>query len=155
MVTAWVALSDAGPATGPMKFIPGSHKAPIYAHKNTFGQNNLLSRGQTIEDARAHGLENAAVRTPLSAGEMSIHHVRLVHGSEPNTTDDRRIGLVLRYCATHVTQTKIPRDTATLVAGEDTHGHFDLMEAPEQDLGVAEIARHRDAVARMSRAIMR
>ena len=50
VVTAWVALSDAGEATGPMKFIPGSHTDPIYEHENTFAENNLLSRGQTIHD---------------------------------------------------------------------------------------------------------
>lgn len=151
VVTAWVALSDAGPATGPMKFIPGSHKGPILRHANTWDEDNLLTRGQKVEDALD---ESSAVSSVLAAGEMSLHHVRLVHGSTPNMTDDRRIGLVLRYCATHVKQTKIPRDTATLVAGEDAYGHFDLMQAPEQDMGEREMARHRDSVVRTSRAIM-
>jgi len=151
VVTAWVALSDAGPATGPMKFIPGSHKGPILRHANTWENDNLLTRGQKVEDALD---ESSSVTSTLAAGEMSLHHVRLVHGSTPNMTDDRRIGLVLRYCATHVRQVKIPRDTATLVAGEDTYGHFDLMQAPECDMGEREMARHRDSVVRTSRAIM-
>lgn len=151
VVTAWVALSDAGPETGPMKFLPGSHRGALHSHENTHHEDNLLSRGQRIEDDLD---ETSAVLAPLAAGEMSIHHVRLAHGSEPNRTDDRRIGLVLRYCATHVRQTHIPRDTATLVAGEDRFDHFDLMSAPEEDLGAAELARHRDAVQRMVQAIM-
>ena len=151
VVTAWIALSDAGEATGPMKFLPGSHRSPLHSHENTHHEDNLLSRGQRIDDGID---EDSAVLAPLAAGQMSIHHVRLAHGSEPNRTDDRRIGLVLRYCATHVRQTHIPRDTATLVAGEDRFDHFDLMSPPEQDLGATEVARHRDAVRRMAQAIM-
>ena len=91
---------------------------------------------------------------PLAAGQMSLHHVRIVHGSGRNETDDRRIGMVLRLCATHVRQTKGP-DTAVLVAGEDRYGHFDLMTAPVEDFGPAETARHAEAVGRMGRIIMR
>ncbi|MEE2777476.1 MAG: phytanoyl-CoA dioxygenase family protein [Acidobacteriota bacterium] len=151
VVTAWVALSDASAATGPMKFIPGTHRDSIFSHTTTYEDDNLLTRGQTIEN----GFDGeSAVLAPLRSGEMSLHHVRLVHGSEPNTTPDRRIGLVLRYCAPHVCQTKIERDTATLVAGRDVHGNFDLMDAPTQDMGSAEVDRHRDAVERLSRAIL-
>ena len=151
VVTAWVALSDAGPETGPMRFLPGSHRGALYRHENTHHEDNLLSRGQRIDDDLD---EDSAVLAPLRAGEMSLHHVRLVHGSVPNRTDDRRIGLVLRYCATHVRQTHIARDTATLVAGEDRFDHFDLMPPPERDLGAAEVARHRDSIQRMVQAIM-
>ena len=151
VITAWVALSDAGLETGPMKFLPGSHKGTLHRHENTHNEDNLLSRGQRID---ADLDESTAVLAPLAAGEMSLHHVRLAHGSEPNRTDDRRIGLVLRYCATHVRQIHIPRDTATLVAGEDRFDHFDLLAPPEEDLGAAALARHRDSVQRMARAIM-
>ena len=149
VVTVWVALSDAGLATGPMEFVPGSHRGELKRHENTFADNNLLSRGQTIVDE----IETQAISAPLEAGEMSIHHVRLVHGSGPNNTDDRRIGMVLRYCATHVKQTK-GADTAVLVAGEDRYGHFELLPAPQQDFGVAERERHLDAVTKLGEIIM-
>ena len=55
---------------------------------------------------------------PLKAGEMSLHHILLVHGSKPNTTFDRRIGLAIRYIPTYVRQTKVA-DSATLVRGTD------------------------------------
>ena len=149
VVTAWVALSDASLATGPMKFVPGSHKEEVFMHEDTFGQDNLLSRGQVIQTDVD---DDRSVLAPLSAGEMSLHHVRLIHGSTPNKTDDRRIGMVLRYCATHVTQVKL-RDTAVLVHGEDNYGNFDLMPKPEQDYGEEELARQKDAVTRMQRAL--
>lgn len=149
VVTAWVALSDASEATGPMQFVSGSHLEEIRQHKDTFASNNLLSRGQAIEGDID---EKRVVSAPLRAGEMSLHHVRLIHGSQPNETDDRRIGMVLRYCATHVRQTKID-DTAVLVKGEDTYQHFELLPQPENEFGEIELTRHADATRRMSLAI--
>ncbi len=150
VLTAWIALSDAGPATGPMRFLPGSHLEALHEHDNTYADDNLLSRGQTIKDQLD---ESKCVLAPLQAGEMSLHHVRLVHGSDRNDTDDRRIGMVLRFCATHVRQTKA-RDTAVLVTGEDTYGHFDLLPAPEEEAGAAETARHQDSVQQLMKIVM-
>ena len=135
VVTAWIALSDAGPRTGPMRFLPGSHRGPLLEQRETFAANNLLSRGQAITTPVD---EAKTVPAPLAAGEMSLHHVRVVHGSDPNRTADRRIGMVLRYCATHVRQTKVAGDRAILVKGEDAHRHFEMIPRPRQDLGDAE-----------------
>lgn len=134
VVTAWVALSDAGPATGPMKFLPGTHTGPILDQEDTFAEGNMLSRGQKITAALD---ESNAVLAPLAPGEMSLHHVRVIHASEPNTTNDRRIGMVLRYCATDVRQTKVDGDLAVLVAGVDEYGHFGMIERPAEDMGEA------------------
>ena len=149
VTTAWLALSDAGIATGPMKFIPTSHLMKDYEHEDTFDKSNLLSRGQKIVEPLA---ESSSVLAPMKAGEMSLHHVRIVHGSDANTTSDRRIGMAIRYAATNVKQGKL-RDTAVLVRGEDAFGHFDLLDAPETEMGELEIARQRDAVARTARII--
>ncbi len=150
VATAWVALSDTSLATGPMNFIPGSHRHGLYEQENTYAEDNLLSRGQRVT---ANLDESQGELAPLAAGQMSIHHVRILHGSSPNETDDRRIGMVLRYCATHVKQTKGP-DTAVLVAGEDRYGHFDLLPQPLEDFGAAETERHRDAVQKMGKIIL-
>jgi hypothetical protein len=56
---------------------------------------------------------------------MSIHDMRLVHGSGPNRSDERRLGFAIRYVATHVRQTGPRRDTAILVRGTDRFGNFD------------------------------
>ncbi len=149
VVTAWLALSDASLATGPMKFVPGSHLEAVRDHEDTFGDNNLLSRGQVIDGDID---EDSVVLSPLCVGEMSLHHVRLIHGSTPNQTTDRRIGMVLRYCATHVKQTKV-RDTAVLVCGKDEYGNFDLLPKPEEEFGEIELERQRDAQQRMQRAL--
>lgn len=150
VVTAWIALSDASEPTGPMRFLPGTHRGDLHSHENTYAEDNLLSRGQTVQ---AELDESRAVLAPLAAGEMSLHHVRLVHGSGPNQTSDRRIGLVARYCATHVRQTKAA-DAAVLVAGEDTYQHFELLDAPAPTPGPDDRRRHAESVRRMSTIIL-
>ena len=56
----------------------------------------------------------------LQPGEMSLHHVKLFHGSNANTSDDRRIGFAIRYLPTHVRQVVGAKDSALLVRGVDS-----------------------------------
>ena len=149
VVTAWLALSDVPVESGAMKFIPGSHRGEQLPHADTFHEYNLLSRGQEIA---VKVDETKAILVPLKAGEISLHHVKLAHGSEPNTTDDRRIGLAIRYIPPHVRQLKV-RDSAMLVRGVDPHGHYDPEPEPAADLDAAALAAHRDAVERQVKAL--
>ena len=55
---------------------------------------------------------------PLEPGEISLHHMRVVHGSRPNRSADRRMGLAVNYIPPHVRQTTGP-DCATLLRGVD------------------------------------
>lgn len=149
VVTAWVALSDAPVESGAMEFIPGTHRRGQLPHADTFHEHNLLSRGQEIAVAVDAG---KAVKVPLKAGEMSLHHVKLAHYSGPNTTADRRIGLAIRYIPPHVHQLKV-RDSATLVRGRDTGDHYELEPAPLADRDEAAVAAHRAAMERQVAAL--
>ncbi len=149
VITAWVAFADAPVESGAMKFWPGSHLKKQIEHRDTFDENNLLTRGQEIAVDVPAG---AGIDVPLRAGEISLHHVLLVHGSGPNTTDDRRIGFAIRYIPPHVRQLKV-RDSAMLVRGSDRYGHFDHEPAPKADLDASALAAHRDAVERSAKAL--
>jgi len=149
VITAWVALADAPVESGAMKFWPGSHLKNQLEHRDTFAEDNLLTRGQEIAVDVPAG---EGVDVALKAGEMSLHHVLLVHGSGPNTTDDRRIGYAIRYVPPHVRQLKV-RDSAMLVRGQDRHGNFDLEPGPRADLDADALAAHRDAVERSAKAL--
>jgi len=149
VVTAWVAFADAPVESGAMRFWPGSHLRKQLEHRDTFDENNLLSRGQEIA---VDVPEGAGVDVPLKAGEMSLHHVLLAHASGPNTTGDRRIGFALRYIPPHVRQLKV-RGSATLVRGRDPFGNFDPEPAPKADLDAAAVATHREAVERSAKAL--
>ena len=92
--TCWVALSPATRASGCMKFVPGSHTEQVVPHVDTHDDNNMLSRGQEIA---VEVNEDDAVAVELEPGQASLHHGHLFHASGPNTTDDRRIGVAIRF----------------------------------------------------------
>jgi ectoine hydroxylase-related dioxygenase (phytanoyl-CoA dioxygenase family) len=145
VLTAWVALSDSRPENGCMGFVPGSHQLRQVAHHDTFDPDNLLSRGQEIA---VEVDPKSVVDVVLRAGEMSMHHVLMVHGSGPNTSDGRRIGVAIRYMPTRIRQLAPHRDTATLVNGDDTFGHFELERRPLFNMNPAELAYAQTIVAR-------
>ena len=115
VVTAWIALSPSTPETGCMRVVPGSQARQL-AHRDTFDGGNLLSRGQEIS---ADVNERDAIDIVLAPGEMSLHHVLIVHGSAPNCGADWRIGFTARYIPTRLRQLSPVRDTAMLVRGSD------------------------------------
>ncbi len=127
-VTAWIALSPATELSGCMKFVPGSHKGSIVEHRDTFAGNNLLSRGQELA---VEVNEDDAVSDVLQPGEMSLHHGRLFHGSHHNQSNDRRIGLAIRYITPDMQQTIDEKTNARLVAGTDKYQHFNLTDSPD------------------------
>jgi non-haem Fe2+, alpha-ketoglutarate-dependent halogenase len=149
VITAWVAFTHSNLVSGCMKVIPGTHRESQIPHVDTFHQDNLLSRGQEIA---VEVDRSKAVDLILRPGQMSLHHIKLVHGSEPNKSDDRRIGLAIRYIPTHVKQTKV-RDSALLVRGTDRYGNFDPERRPTVDVDEAAIAAHADAVGRQVKAL--
>jgi len=143
VVTAWVAFSPSTVASGCMRVIPGTHLTDQLPHRETYAADNLLSRGQEVDVAVD---ERQAVDVVLEPGQMSIHHVRLIHGSEPNRGADRRIGFAIRYVPTHVRQLSGLRDYATLVRGRDAFGHFLHEPAPAADFDPAAVAFHAQAM---------
>ena len=149
VITAWVAFTEVTPENGYMQVIPGSHRIDQLPHVDTFHKDNLLSRGQEIA---VDVDKSKAVGLALHAGEMSLHHIKLVHGSDANRTGDRRIGLAIRYIPTYVRQTKV-RDAAMLVRGTDKHHHFDYEPRPQADLDAGALAAHADSVARQVKAL--
>ena len=139
VVTAWVALTPSTRASGCMRVAPGTHLGALAAHKDTWAQDNLLSRGQEIAvDVDA----SRVVDIELRAGEMSLHHVKLAHNSEPNGADHRRIGFAIRYVGAHVRQVNGARDLAMLVRGSNAAGNFDLEEAASGEMLARNLARH-------------
>ena len=139
VVTAWVALSATTQASGCMKMIPGSHIWSQIPHRDTLAEHNLLTRGQEVA---VEVDESKAAYIELAPGEISLHHVRSVHASEPNQADDRRIGVALRYIAPHVRQLNGERDSAMLVRGEDRFGNFVHEKPPKRDMDASALDEH-------------
>ena len=151
VLTAWVALTDATVENGAMRMVPGSHDTQL-EHRDTFAPNNLLSRGQEIavEVDEARGVDIL-----LRAGEMSLHHVRMVHGSPANRSDDRRIGFAIRYIPTYVRQIAGEGDSAMLVRGVDDYHYFAPEHPPASDLAPEARAHHAAVVAQSAKILYR
>ncbi len=93
-VSVWVALDDSTAENGCLRVIPGSHAGQRhYPHQQVDGSNLALDRALapgSFEDSEARDVE-------LDAGQMSMHDVYLLHGSEANRSPKRRAGIALRY----------------------------------------------------------
>lgn len=93
-LTAWIALADSTAENGCMRVVPGSHRDGILPHEEKGNANNLLKQGHEIQ---VEVNEADAVEVKLRAGEMSLHHAALIHGSRPNRSDTHRLGFVVRF----------------------------------------------------------
>ena len=100
-VTGWLAVTDANEENGCMRMLKGSHKKDLKFHDQKFDENNLLTRGQTIENVPI----NETTPVILKAGQLSLHHPTIIHGSGLNKSKERRIGFAIQsYIGTNVDQ---------------------------------------------------
>ncbi len=95
--TAWLALDDSTPENGCLRVIRGSHAArALRAHNTVEGDDVTLN--QELDAAEFD--ETEAVDIVLKAGQISLHDVYLLHGSEPNTSPRPRRGMTMRFMPT-------------------------------------------------------
>ena len=126
MVTVWLAFTPSTHEMGCLQVLPGSHAGEL-PHGEYTSANNLLNTGLTVkipvDESAVHSLE-------LEAGQASIHHLNMVHGSGPNRSQKVRTGFVVRYVPTSLRQKK-PHQAVILARGHDRFGHYDhLTEKP-------------------------
>lgn len=125
MVTSWLALSDATPQSGFMKYVPGIEVGQVQHLRGYAGSMNSLAQAveMDVDDSNA-------VQASLSPGQFSLHHSLVLHFSGPNRSDDRRIGFGCNYIPTHVRSQGKLRRTATLVRGVDEYHYYDTEQLP-------------------------
>ena len=75
----------------------------------------------------------------LKAGEIGLFYSEIIHGSRVNTSDERRIVLLVEMMPTHVHE-RAHRDTGVLVRGVDKHNNVDIDPSPTVEFGEAELA---------------
>jgi hypothetical protein len=139
VLTIWVALTEVNPENGCMRMLPGSQKNGMVPHHDTWDQDNILTRGQTISQKI---MEKDSVQVELKAGEASLHHVDMFHASNPNISTSRRVGVAIRFITPDARQTRIDGDYATLVCGIDRFGHFNEEIAPKTTMSREAVAFH-------------
>lgn len=110
-VTLNLVLDDAGEDSGCLQFVPGSHR---------WGLLPKLPFDAPLEAVRSHlpaDLGDAAwrpVAVPARAGQATIHHSHVLHGSDRNRSDRWRRAAVLNYMGAHV---RVADGRAPLLAG--------------------------------------
>ena len=146
-VTAWIAVTDANEKNGCMRMLSGSHKDNLKHHEQKFDKNNLLTRGQTITDVPLDKTDPVI----LEAGQMSLHHPTIVHGSGLNNSNDRRIGFVIQsYIGTDVNQV-IGKMYVQKARGEDKYNHHQYSKIPLKLMGKNEIISQNKANEELSK----
>ena len=146
-VTAWLAVTDANEENGCMRMWKGSHKENLKYHNQKFDENNLLTRGQTVENVPI----NETTPVVLKAGQLSLHHPKIVHGSGSNYSNDRRIGFVIQsYIGTNVNQV-LGKMYVQKARGEDKYKYHEYSKTPLELMGKNEIISQNKANEELSK----
>jgi non-heme Fe2+,alpha-ketoglutarate-dependent halogenase len=146
-VTAWIAVTDANEENGCMRMWSGSHKHELKYHNQKFDENNLLTRGQTIENVPY----NETKPVVLKSGQMSLHHPTIVHGSGLNKSNDRRIGFVIQsYIGTNVNQV-LGKMYVQQARGEDRYKYHEHVERAQELMSQSGIKTRKKANDELSK----
>jgi ectoine hydroxylase-related dioxygenase (phytanoyl-CoA dioxygenase family) len=95
--TAWLAIDDSTPENGCLKFIKGSHiDQKLKSHNVNNNKNLTLNQELANEEFN----EKDAVDLILKRGQISLHDVYLVHGSEANNSSKARRAITMRFMPT-------------------------------------------------------
>lgn len=148
-LTPWIALTPSTRESGCMTMLPGTHHDGIRPHDDTYGEDNILTRGQNITDI---DISNG-VDLILRPGQMSIHHARTIHASQPNYSAYRRVGFALQsYVATGGRQ--VIGDNCWLpVRGQCEHGEIIELQRPKYDMEPAAVAQREKVNENFSRIL--
>ena len=146
-VTGWLAVTDANEENGCMRMLKGSHKKNLKFHDQKFDENNLLTRGQTIE--------NVPIKetTPviLKAGQLSLHHPTIIHGSGLNKSKERRIGFAIQsYIGTNVDQV-LGKIYVQQARGNDTFRFHEHVKRPTELMNENDIITRKKANEELSK----
>ena len=127
-LSAWIALLDSTAENGCMRVVPGSHRKGVLPHEEMGDADNLLNQGQEI---RVEVNEAEAIEVVLGAGEMSLHHTAIIHGSRPNRSDTMRLGFIVRF-VTSAYDLATQQTPFLLVRGSAGNGNVNLAAPPTE-----------------------
>ncbi|MFF0106365.1 phytanoyl-CoA dioxygenase family protein [Streptomyces hirsutus] len=136
IITAWIALAPSIVENGCLKVVAGTHTKEAEHTFNSDGS-NMLSQGQEIA---VEVDENDATLIQLRPGQFSLHHQFIFHGSGPSHSDERRIGIAVRYMKPFEREEEGNTETATLVRGSDPYGTFVPEPVPTADMAPESVA---------------
>jgi ectoine hydroxylase-related dioxygenase (phytanoyl-CoA dioxygenase family) len=145
-------LSPSTVESGCVDLVKGSHKNPILPHTDTQAEDNILSRGQEVAVDVSHEDRTHVVLAP---GEMSLHHGLAIHGSNPNSSNERRIGYAIRYINPDAQQQQSSRrEYAMLARGVDRSQAFIHYAPPTSLFSDTSLALYEEIKETQSKVLM-
>ena len=101
VVTVWFAIDPSRLENGCMQVIPQTHNTG----KKGFSDYDAVDTAKNIfptEVTKLQRDESKAVAIQLEPNHASLHDARIIHGSEPNVSSQRRCGYTMRFMSTRV-----------------------------------------------------
>lgn len=131
VVTLWLAVDDSTPENGCMRVIPRTQHRVLEQLVERTDRPNVLNSGmdEKLVD------ESQAVDVVLKAGDVSVHHPHIIHGSNANSSDYRRCGLTIRYIPTTTRIKHQPWPSSFLLRGKAVEGTNQYLRWPRFDPG--------------------
>lgn len=128
-ISAWVAIDNVTPENSCVRIIPGSHKKVLPHIKSTDGMAFQEMTDPNYFDA------SKAIEMPLKPGEFFLFNEKLLHQSNKNISNMRRLGMSIRVTVPfvkieHDISPLFPGHSAILISGKDTMGFNRLAEPP-------------------------
>ena len=120
-VLAFIAITEATPENGCLRVIPGSQRE-VRPFSLVAYADRRVARVREVD-------ESAAVDMVLARGQVGLLHCNTVHGSGPNRSSGRRIGLINDYTAPSARQST-GMGSGQLVRGTDRWGRFGAEPVP-------------------------
>ena len=99
VVTVWLAIDPSTASNGCMRVIPGTHNNGYSQYRDVTDPDKQVFKSE-IDPNKLD--ESQAVDMVLDPNHCSIHHAKLIHGSDPNTGTARRCGYTMRFMPTTV-----------------------------------------------------
>lgn len=132
VVTLWLAVDDSDVDNGCMRVIPGTQSTQLHEMQRNDEVENVLGSSMSPDLVDS----DKAVDIVLKAGDVSVHHPNIIHGSNANTSQRRRCGLTIRYIpATTRILSDGPWPSAFLLRGNAVEGVNDYLSWPSYDEG--------------------
>src|SRR5678815_582886 len=129
----WLGLTEATAENGCLRVVPRSHRLGLVPHADRPNPNNLTTDGLTaqVEIDSPHDIV-------MREGEMSLHHPLILHASNPNESEESRIGFSATYSTPALTAS---RTAVAWVRGDGPRDRFTIVdEPPERSLEAAAAA---------------
>ena len=133
VVTLWLAIDDSTTENGCMRVIPGTQHVSLQKMRERTDVANVLN--SEIDPEMVD--ESRAVDLVLKAGDVSVHHPNVIHGSNANNSPHRRAGLTIRYIPTSTRVLQRDWPSVFLLRGEPVPGINTYRQRPAYVEGVS------------------